>query len=74
MSTKAFNKRIHFTALASNAGFDCLLANEWYCTSLSIRDRRNTPNTELLARFTSWAGSNSDLERDERSERHMERM
>ena len=69
MSSKAFSKRIHFTAIASNKGYDCLLANEWYC-SLTIRDRRDTPNSELLDRFTSW----TDMDRDERSERHMARM
>jgi hypothetical protein len=51
MSTKAHNKRMHFIAIAANAGHDCTKANDWYC-SLTRRGRAGAENATLLARFT----------------------
>lgn len=50
MSTKAFDKRMRFVALATNAGHDTLKANEWYC-SHSKRERETVSLEDLLAQF-----------------------
>jgi len=52
MTLAAYDKRIRFNALACNAGHECLTANDWYC-ALSRKVRMETPNAELVERFTN---------------------
>lgn len=56
MTTKAFNKRMHFIMQVANQGHDATVANEWFCAQ-TIADRRDISNSELVSRFLAWIPS-----------------
>ena len=49
----AHTRRMFFNAAAYNAGFDCIVANTWYC-SLTHARRKTATTSELMADFVAW--------------------